>query len=402
MKWDLLALPFFVLLILVAVLSSALSAQSITYEDGVRIVHNGKREAWANNKKIKLEPAGILGKLDAKDENYIFFRPADIAVDKEGHIHVLDAGNYRVQKYDQEGKYILTIGRPGQGPGEFSRPVSMDVDDAGNIYILDVGNHRIHIFSPDSTFRRDIKIENIPARFCLFKSKDILLINQGIVIDADESHKKPLPLFRLADQEGNMLGKFGEPENFDDVLLNNRGNKIYFATDDDDNTYVSFRSRNRIEKYGPNRKLLMRMDRPLDYSLAFKKGKIGKEYGLPSITQMPEFPIVSTGIDVDDQGRIWVLTQKRQLSEEEKMNMEVDIVRTQGAGAVERRKGRGSTDLSKIDIFQIEVFDKEGILLKRFPLSHFADAIQIQKDKVYVLDKYRAMQLYIYKWILPD
>lgn len=402
MKLKCLTLFVLILSVLITAFFSNISAQSITYEDGVKIVHNRKKEGWKNNAKIKLEPMGILGKLDAEDENCTFYRPMDIATDKAGHVYVLDAGNFRIQKYNREGEYLLSIGRSGQGPGELSRPVCLDVDMEENIYVLDVGNRRLQVYNSDGAHRRDIKIENIPAKFLLFKSKEILLVNQGIIIDVDESNKKPLPLFRIADQDGNVLGKFGVPENFDDVLLNNRGNKINLAVDENDNVFVSFRSRNRIDKYGPDRKLLVRIDRPLDYSLAFKKGKVGEEYGVPSITQMPEFPIVSTGIDIDDQGRIWVLTQKRQLSEEEKMHMEVDIVRTQGAGAVEKRKVKGNTDLSKIDIFQIEVFDKEGILLKRFPLSHFADAIQIHRDKVYVLDKYRAMQLYIYKWIMPD
>lgn len=387
MKLKCLTLFVLILSVLITAFFSNISAQSITYEDGVKIVHNRKKEGWKNNAKIKLEPMGILGKLDAEDENYTFYRPMDMAVDKEGHIYVLDAGNYRVQKYDREGKYLMTIGRPGQGPGEFSRPVSMDVDDEGNIYILDVGNRRIHTFNPDARFCRDIKIENIPAKFRLFKSGDILLVNQGIVIDADASHKKPLPLFRAVDQDGNMLGKFGEPENFKDVLLNNRGNKINFAVDENDNIFVSFRSRNRIEKYGPNRKLLIRMDRPLDYSLAYKEGKIGEEYGMLSVTKMPEFPTVSTGIDTDDQGRIWVITQRRQLNEKEKMSMEADVVRTQGTGAVEQRKISGNTDLSMTDIYQIEIFDEEGILLKRFPLGHAADAMAVYRDRVYILDQ---------------
>lgn len=382
---------------LMAALFSNTAAQSIAYEDGVKIVHNSKKEKWENNAKVKLKPLGVLGRLETEDGNYIFYRPMDIAVDREGHIYVLDAGNYRVQKYDAEGKYLMTIGRPGQGPGELSRPVSLDVDDEANTYILDVGNRRIHVFNPDATFCRDIKIENIPAKFHLLRSKDILLVNQGIVIDADVSHKKPLPLFRVVDQDGNMLGKFGEPENFKDVLLNNRGNKINFAVDENDNIFVSFRSRNRIERYGPDRKLLMRVDRPLDYSLTYKEGKVGEEYGMLSVTKMPEFPIVSTGIDIDDLGRIWVITQKRQFDENEKMSMEADVVRTQGTGAVEERKISGNTDLLKTDVYQIEIFDGEGIILKKFPLEHFADAIAVHKNRVYVLDKQRTMQLFLYE-----
>ncbi len=402
MNFKCYAKSIFIYSVMITAISSNMIAQSITYEDGVKVVHNSKKEKWGSDKKIKLEQVKILGKLDTEDENFMFYRPEDIDTDNEGHIYVLDAGNHRIQKYDREGKYLLTIGRPGQGPGEFSRPVNLEVDDEGNVYVLDVGNRRIQVFNPEGMHRRDIKIENVSAKFHILKSKEILMVNQGIVINVDESNKKPLPLFRIIDNEGKVRGKFGEPENFDDVLLNNRGNKINFAVDDSGNIFVSFRSRNNIEKYGSDRKLLMKIDRPLDYSLDFKKGKVGDEYGVPSITKMPEFPIVSTGIDVDNQGRIWVLTQKRQLSEEEKMSLEVDIVRTSDGGAIERRNEQRNTGMSKNDIFQIEIFDREGVLLKRFPLTHFADAIKIQRDRVYVLDKYRTMQLFVYKLTMPD
>jgi hypothetical protein len=64
-----------------------------------------------------LEEDLIIGRED--DENYMFYRVKNIEVDNQGNIYVLDAGSHRVQKYDKDGNYLLTIGKRGQGPGEF-------------------------------------------------------------------------------------------------------------------------------------------------------------------------------------------------------------------------------------------------------------------------------------------
>ena len=56
------------------------------------------------------------------DFDYMFGRrPPRIAVATDGRIAVLDGGNYRVQVYDADGAFLATMGRQGQGPGEFDR-----------------------------------------------------------------------------------------------------------------------------------------------------------------------------------------------------------------------------------------------------------------------------------------
>ena len=73
-----------------------------------------------------LEEDLVLG--NESDENYLFYRVWDIQADARGNIYVLDSGATRIQKYDKNGKYLQTIGRQGQGPGEFQRPIILIVD----------------------------------------------------------------------------------------------------------------------------------------------------------------------------------------------------------------------------------------------------------------------------------
>lgn len=58
-------------------------------------------------------------------------------VDNDGYIYVCDGGNRRVQKYDRSGTYVTTIGREGQGPGEYMYPSRIFLDAIGNPIVSD-------------------------------------------------------------------------------------------------------------------------------------------------------------------------------------------------------------------------------------------------------------------------
>jgi hypothetical protein len=83
--------------------------------------------------------------------------PLSFDVGPDGRIYVLDAGNARIQVFDEEGQYLTQWGRKGSAEGEFdfgSGRVPEDfagsvaVDSEGYIYVADVGNRRIQKFAP--------------------------------------------------------------------------------------------------------------------------------------------------------------------------------------------------------------------------------------------------------------
>jgi len=51
-------------------------------------------------------------------------------------IYVLDVQEAALQVYDTTGAYLKTVGRAGEGPGEFQRPVDLVVDDEGGRAIV--------------------------------------------------------------------------------------------------------------------------------------------------------------------------------------------------------------------------------------------------------------------------
>ena len=108
-----------------------------------------------------------------------------IAVDGSGNFFDADMGEFRVQKYDNSWRFLLTFGwgvedgaavfeicrpplvcvragLPGSGNGQFGgrvgntlylAPQSVAVDGSGNVYVSDAVNDRIQVFDNDGNFR---------------------------------------------------------------------------------------------------------------------------------------------------------------------------------------------------------------------------------------------------------
>ncbi len=89
--------------------------------------------------------------------------PVSLAVDKDLNTYVIDgtAENPRVLKYDKQGRFLLEWGSRGSGPGQFEFwPANPDepnagfiaVDSQGLVYVSDSYNYRVQKFDPQGHF----------------------------------------------------------------------------------------------------------------------------------------------------------------------------------------------------------------------------------------------------------
>lgn len=386
---------------------SFLHAQDIETIDGVRVVHNGKDGKWGKEPKISLEFVRTIGEVDSDDDNLLFYIPDGIAIDTQGNVFVLDSGNHRIQKFGPDGKYIMTIGNRGQGPGEFDYPLSLDVDTKGHLYVSDPGNQRIQVLKPDGTDFKTIPFYKEPAGVVRVSGSDRVIMGGGggvfsFSMRDIEENKSLSSLIKILDLEGNVQREFGTKLDYKDFLLNRMGNGFHFAVDKNDNTYVSFDCQNRIEKYSPEGKILWKADRKLNYSTdpPKKKSNIKRSGGRISIEE-PQMNRCSSGIAVDGKGRIWNVTLKRQIKEEESVQTNARVMMSGDGKRSVSLSVSGNTDVKKTDMYQLEVYDSSGILLGIIPLNQFVNDIHIEKDRVYLLDKMHGMQYYEYKIIDP-
>ncbi|GAG11998.1 unnamed protein product, partial [marine sediment metagenome] len=86
-----------------------------------------------------------IGK-DIGEEEYLLNRPFQMHVDNQGYIYVLDIRDCHILVYDDMGKYVRTIGRKGQGPGEIMSLAYFDFSQDGRVFVNDYMNQRIIIF----------------------------------------------------------------------------------------------------------------------------------------------------------------------------------------------------------------------------------------------------------------
>ncbi len=97
---------------------------------------------------MTLGEAGVAGNDDKH-----FGRPTDIAWLPDGAFFVSDGYvNTRVVKFDKNGKFLLTWGTKGNGPGQFDLPHSIDVDRNRRVYVADRSNGRIQIFDENGKY----------------------------------------------------------------------------------------------------------------------------------------------------------------------------------------------------------------------------------------------------------
>src|SRR3954471_7507883 len=66
--------------------------------------------------------------------------PTMIAADRSSNLYVVDQHNHRIQKFDSDGRFLLTWGEQGTGPSQFNYPFGIAIDSHGDVYVSDMNN----------------------------------------------------------------------------------------------------------------------------------------------------------------------------------------------------------------------------------------------------------------------
>ena len=141
--------------------------------------------------------------------------------------------NTRVVKFDKNGKYLMSWGTKGKGPGQFDLPHSIDIDRNRRVYVADRSNSRIQVFDENGKFLD--QWPNIRSPYHIMITADqYLWVADGV------SNK-----FLKYDLNGKPLYSWGTYGTFPGALWGVH----QFSVDSDENLYAAETFGGRTQKY---------------------------------------------------------------------------------------------------------------------------------------------------------
>jgi len=284
-------------------------------QDGVEVIRNGEETV---SKKIDF---GQVANSTADSFEEAIGSPRDIAADSEANIFLLDSKKTQIIRYNPELKYINSIGRIGQGPGELYYPMSMSFDSQNRLYVTDV-MQRINIFETQGGYISTLKLDEIAYFLYAGGKAGQISIGYRKLINKesgnDEGDKDIY--FSLADfgVKENSVSDFYSKEQFVAARIQ-KGDKFLLVlptyvlmTGIQDDLYVCAADKYEILVYDASRKLKRKIIK--DYNpipVSAKDLKIAldmmntpeKKKGLRKIAR---FHPVMKSIALDEEGKLWV------------------------------------------------------------------------------------------------
>ena len=115
----------------------------------------------------------------------------DAAVAPDGRVYVVDTGNFRVQVFDRDGKFLKAFGSVGRQPGSFARPREIAIDREGRVYVSDAAFGNLQIFDAEGGLLLHIgerSERDQPARYML--PSGIAVDRDGRIYMADEYFRR--------------------------------------------------------------------------------------------------------------------------------------------------------------------------------------------------------------------
>jgi hypothetical protein len=119
-----------------------------------------------------------IGALELPGEE-AFGEISDLAVRSDGTIFILDGMSQEIKAFSSEGVFLVSSGRPGKGPGEFTGARALALDKDGAVYVLDERLARVSRFFPSASlsYEKAVLINRHATDFCFLDDRLFLMGN---------------------------------------------------------------------------------------------------------------------------------------------------------------------------------------------------------------------------------
>ncbi len=320
-----------------------------------------------------------------EDEDVIFGVLSAIKADDAGNLYLLDQQLVEVMVFSRSGEYLRSIGREGEGPGEFRRPGGMFLTPSGDVAVLQRMPGRIILMSADGDPIGNHPVPEAPDGGMMMFSQgeragDYLVLDINSFARRETGMEITRKLVRI-DSQGNIVNTLHtrtDERNFASMSFDEKEmNELQWTCSDDGRVFVSDNfDAYAITVYGPDGGVERVIER--DYEHRQRSGD-EMERNKPRImfrrrggrTEAPETKASETDRDIQAMypradGTLWVVSSRGGLSAPEGVIAIFDVFDRDG------RFTRQVTVQGDCD------FEEDGL--------HFVD------DRLYVVKGFRSAQ----------
>jgi hypothetical protein len=167
---------------------------TIETKEGIITVKNPREPMYSDPVLELTEDMIIRGNEELEEQMFQSINTLD--VDEQGNFFILDeqAGNIKV--FDVKGIFVKTIGRKGQGPGEFGMPISLFLSKQGHIIVNDMGQRKIQYFDMDGNYLKEFSIAD---KFLFFGP--VVTSGGELIVTYTIPQEKPVTVLQKLDPE---------------------------------------------------------------------------------------------------------------------------------------------------------------------------------------------------------
>ena len=362
MKNKTIAVPFFLYLVLFLLLVSCGQQKTIwegkiEKENGITIVENPKEPMHGEDAFI-LEEELSIGVADGAEE-YMFLDAREVAVDNRERIFVSDRRGIYIKVFDKFGKYITTIGRQGQGPGEFGRVTNIQITARNELMVHDRSTRRLSFFSLDGEYLRTEQLKEIQALRVKVNSKGNYFVR---TLDFDSATFSSATELKMYGSDLAFISIIAKDKYWSQKAPLQPSMTSKFLSSD--SIICGFRESYEFQFLDSEGKIVRKVSR--DYNPIEISEEEKTKRKLPNSSELPKYFPAFQDFSIDEEGRIYVQLFERQMDGDK---FYYDVFDPEGRYIAQVQLNALPQYWKKSKMYSIEV-DKEGYqVVKRYKVT---------------------------------
>ena len=324
----------------------------------------------------------IGGDSDAEGE--FFGVIGDLALDAQANVYLLDRQLAEIKVFDPEGSYLRTIGREGEGPGEFRRPSAVLILPNGNVGVVQPRPGAIVLLTPLGDPVGNYPMAGDQEGFRMVNAArcrgDNLIMQATAMQRTDTSFDRTTRLVRL-DDRGEEVAKFSERESNTSlanmVIYEDGGFNEPWTVGPEGRVAISFDREYRIHVFEPSGEEafvierawepLMRSESQIEEARDRLSRNVrfrGRGRRLDPKYEVADRERAVRWMEYDDHGNLWVVN-----------------------GRQAKASGQGS-------LASFDVFDPQGSFIRQVDLSGQGtfedDRFVLRGDRLFVITQFQS------------